>query len=113
MGTGNSTIFLHASTVTRRGTMLGSVRPDFVTPDGLITIEVKNYNLNNIAGLTNSIARQAIQREVGLRAGAQQLVTIDTRGQVLTTAQKQNIVNQIMTKTRGIISEDQIEFKKD
>ena len=92
----------------------GSVRPDFISPDGAeASFEVKNYNLNNIPALTSNIAKQAIQRQVNLPQGMQQNVIIDARGQNLTDEQQITIRNQIISKSNGIISVSKISFNSD
>ena len=86
----------------------GSVRPDFSSADGMITYEVKNYNLNNISGMTTSIGTQAIARAANLPPGAVQNVVIDVTGQTITATQKQQIYDQIVQKSNGIIPESQV-----
>ena len=90
----------------------GSVRPDFVSTDGAASFEVKNYNVaTNSNGLVNNVAQQAIQRANNLPAGMEQQVVIDVRGQTVTEAQKNSIVQGIVQKSNGIISPTEIQFK--
>jgi hypothetical protein len=86
----------------------GSVRPDFTSADGMITYEVKNYNLNNISGMTTSIGSQAIARAANLPPGAVQNVVIDVTGQTISDAQRQQIYAQIEQKSNGIIPQSQV-----
>lgn len=62
--------------------MPGSVRPDFVSPDGKsASFEVKNYDIKtNTAGLVRAAAEQARRRQENLPEGMQQNIIIDTRG---------------------------------
>lgn len=90
----------------------GSVRPDFIATDGSLSFEVKNYNIaTNSSGLINNVAKQAIQRADNLPEGMLQQVVIDTRGQIVTDAQKVAIVQGIVQKSNGIISPTSIRFK--
>ncbi|CAG9186329.1 hypothetical protein LMG32289_06376 [Cupriavidus pampae] len=90
----------------------GSVRPDFVAADGAASFEVKNYNIaTNSSGLINNVAQQAIQRASNLPAGMEQQVVIDVRGQAVTEAQKNLIVQGIVLKSNGVISPTEIQFK--
>nr|WP_245643846.1 hemagglutinin repeat-containing protein [Paraburkholderia oxyphila] len=90
----------------------GSVRPDFVAQDGSSSFEVKNYNIaTNSSGLVDNVAKQVIQRQANLPDGMQQQVVIDTRGQVVTDAQKISIIQGIVQKSNGIISPTSIRFK--
>jgi filamentous hemagglutinin len=90
----------------------GSVRPDFVAADGTASFEVKNYNIaTNSSGLIDNVAKQAVQRAANLPDGMQQQIVIDTRGQVVTDAQKTSIIQGIVQKSNGIISPTAIRFK--
>ncbi|MGN5479979.1 hypothetical protein ACTMU2_33570 [Cupriavidus basilensis] len=90
----------------------GSVRPDFVAADGSASFEVKNCNIaTNASGLINNVAQQATQRANNLPEGMQQQVVIDVRGQTVTDAQKNLIVQGIVQKSNVIISPTAIQFK--
>ena len=69
--------------------MPGSVRPDFVSPDGKsVSFEVKNYDIKtNTAGLVRAVAEQAERRQENLPEGMQQNIIIDTREQIVTDQQ--------------------------
>jgi hypothetical protein len=91
----------------------GSVRPDFVTPDGAASFEVKNYNItNNSGGLIRSVSQQAIQRQANLPTGMVQNIIIDIRGQVVTDAQKNDIISGIVNGSNHIIDPGDIDFKE-
>ena len=48
----------------------GGVRPDFVSPDGITSVEVKNYDIaNNAAGLVRNVADQGFFRAQELPPG--------------------------------------------
>jgi hypothetical protein len=82
--------------------------------NNVCSIEVKNYNIaTNPNGLVNNVAKQAADRAVHLPQGMQQTVVIDVRGQVITAAQEQQIVEAISVKTNGIIGSDAIKFMKE
>lgn len=90
----------------------GSVRPDFVSNDGRMSYEVKNYNIaTNSNGLINNVANQAIKRAEHLPVGMTQTVIIDTRGQNVTEAQKHRITQGIVNKSNGLIKPENIQFK--
>jgi len=90
----------------------GSVRPDNVSTNNVVSIEVKNYNLTtNADGLINNVAEQAITRSTNLPAGMQQFVVIDARGQTVSLWQMNNIINGIAQKSNYIVPPSQIAFK--
>lgn len=90
----------------------GSVRPDWC--DGKsCSIEVKNYNLSkNANALVNNVAKQAMERQKHLPKGIRQVVTIDVRGQSFLPETQNRVVNDIVKKSKGVISEYSIEFKE-
>ena len=89
----------------------GSVRPDFAAQGGMVTWEVKNYNLaTNSANLVNNVAKQAIARAAKLPSGATQNVMIDTTGQTTTKAQQDAIAARITQKSGGVIATDKVRF---
>lgn len=91
----------------------GSVRPDWVANDGSMSIEVKNYNLStNQNALINNVSQQALQRADNLPAGMEQQIIIDVRGQVITPAQENAIIQGIVQKSNGVIDPTAIQFKK-
>ena len=93
-----------------RGTA-GSVRPDFIQ-DGVASFEVKNYDIaNNAAALIRRTADQAIQRAEHLPEQLIQRVIIDIRGQTVSGDQLLDIAQRIVTRAKGAIHEDSIEFK--
>ncbi|WP_189493908.1 hypothetical protein, partial [Formosimonas limnophila] len=88
----------------------GSVRPDFCVGNSC-SIEVKNYNVQtNQNGLVNNVVQQAFDRANNLPTTMTQTVTIDVRGQTLTPAIKQSIIDGIYKKSNGIILPNQITF---
>jgi RHS repeat-associated protein len=91
----------------------GSVRPDITvtTSEGVITYEVKNYNIaTNSSGLIYNVSQQAITRAHELPEGTQQRIIIDIRGQTVTTQQIANIQQRIEQRTGGGVTRDQIQF---
>jgi filamentous hemagglutinin len=91
----------------------GSVRPDCVTPDGVASIEVRNYSVaNNQQGLVKNVSTQAIDRVANLLAGMEQQVVIDIRGQVVSDAQKNAIIRAIVSDSEGANAPDAITFKQ-
>lgn len=91
----------------------GSVRPDWVAADGSASFEVKNFDVaRNRNGLIDKVSRQAIQRAGHLPVGMKQNVIIDVRGQNMTAAQEDAIVNGIVNKSRGALARSSIQFKR-
>ncbi|WP_107675999.1 hemagglutinin repeat-containing protein [Agrobacterium sp. LAD9] len=91
----------------------GSVRPDWCRGD-VCSAEVKNYNVaNNMNGLIDNVAKQAIQRQRNLPSGMQQEIVIDVRGQVVTVDQERRVIRGIVQKSNGAIKPESIEFKRD
>jgi hypothetical protein len=65
----------------------GSVRPDFVSPDGkTASFEVKNYDITNnrSSRLINDVVKQVLRRATNLPEGMKQKVAIDITGQSVT-----------------------------
>ena len=90
----------------------GSVRPDFMSTDGTMSFEVKNYDIStNSNGLINNVSQQAIDRAANLPPGTTQNVVIDIRGQTVTPAQRSAIIQGIVQKSNGAISPSSIDFK--
>ena len=88
----------------------GSVRPDFVSADGSVSWEVKNYNIaTNSSGLINNVANQAIARAIQM-PNTTQNVAIDTTGQSVSETQVSVIRNGIAAKSNDIIGPAQIKF---
>ena len=91
----------------------GSVRPDFVSNDGTTSVEVKNYNVGtNSNGLINNVSGQAVTRASNLPAGMDQQVIVDVRGQSVSPAQENTIIQGIVQKSNGAISPTAITFKR-
>ncbi len=89
----------------------GSVRPDWCLGD-VCSVEVKNYNVaNNMNGLIDNVAKQAIQRQQNLPNGMQQQIVIDVRGQAVTPQQEIAIRRRIEERTNGIVQSNAIRFK--
>jgi len=87
----------------------GSVRPDCV--NGACSYEVKNYDIGkNPGGLVSNIAKQVKERAVHLPKGMEQQVVIDIRGQVVTQAQKQKIMDGVVKRTNEAIKSSNIHF---
>ncbi|BCN07541.1 hypothetical protein RPSB_46780 (plasmid) [Ralstonia solanacearum] len=90
----------------------GSVRPDWCNGT-TCSIEVKNYNIaTNSSGLIKNVADQAIQRQANLPAGMEQQIVIDVRGQTMTAQQEDAIVKGIVSRSKGAIKPDAIEFRR-
>ena len=94
--------------------MPGSVRPDFVSPDGKsASFEVKNYNINtNMAGLVKAVSEQAKRRLANLPEGMQQKIIIDIRGQSVSDAQEDDIAKQTVQNSNGTILPANIRFER-
>jgi filamentous hemagglutinin len=91
-----------------------SKRPDFVSAEKNVSIEVKNYDIaKNANKLVRDTAKQAIERVEHLPEDMQQRVIIDIRGQDVTPEVRSQITTKIIDKTSGIISNKQIRFIKD
>jgi hypothetical protein len=91
----------------------GSVRPDWVAKDGSVSVEVKNYDIaGNSESLIDNIANQAKYRTQHLPIGMRQEIVIDIRGQVVSAAQENTIIETIVLKSRGAIGPDSITFKR-
>ncbi|WP_235470088.1 VENN motif pre-toxin domain-containing protein [Franconibacter pulveris] len=89
----------------------GSTRPDWC--QGNTCVEVKNYDVtNNLSGLINNVAKQAIGRQKNLPAGMTQEVVIDVRGQALSSTQEDAIIRGIVQKSNGIVNPTDIRFKR-
>jgi hypothetical protein len=90
----------------------GSVRPDWCIGN-VCSVEVKNYNITtNSNGLVNNVSEQAIQRAQNLPQGMTQTVVIDIRGQIVTDAQKNTIIQGIVQKSNGSIRPTAVSFKE-
>lgn len=91
----------------------GSVRPDWAAADNAASFEVKNFDVaRNSNGLIYKVSRQAIQRARHLPPGMEQNVVIDVRGQNVTSAQEEAIIEGIVNKSNGTISRSAILFKR-
>ena len=89
----------------------GGVRPDFVSPDGLTSVEVKNYDIaNNAAGLVRNVADQGFIRARELPPGMTQTVQIDITGQDVSDATRSAIQQAIETRSLGTIKSNNIDF---
>ncbi|MBB3212344.1 hypothetical protein FHW67_001624 [Herbaspirillum sp. Sphag1AN] len=89
----------------------GSVRPDYCLGN-VCSVEVKNYNIaTNSNGLVNNVSQQAIDRAANLPAGMTQTVVIDIRGQTVATQQLDAIRLQIVQRSNGAVSPNNIRFK--
>ena len=78
----------------------------------MCSVEVKNYNIaTNSNGLINNVAQQAIDRAANLPSGMTQTVVIDVRGQTVTTQQLDAIRLQIVQRSNGAVSPNNIRFK--
>ena len=89
----------------------GSVRPDFVSPDGkTASFEVKSYDLttNSPSKLVNAVVTQAIQRAGNLPKGMTQNVAIDITGQTVSPEKEKSIKDAIAKKSAGAVSVDDI-----
>lgn len=90
-----------------------SIRIDTLI-DGKLDVESKNYNLNtNINGLINDIADQAIKNNKHLPSGVKQLYKIDARGQICTPRMEIDIKGKIVSKSYGILTENDIAIIKE
>jgi RHS repeat-associated protein len=77
-----------------------SVRPEGYKPGE--SIEAKNYTLTNEAGIKSmirNVSKQVRQRQANLPANTVQNITLDVRGQNLTTKQLMTIRSRLMTQT--------------
>jgi filamentous hemagglutinin len=89
----------------------GSVRPDYCLGN-VCSVEVKNYNIaTNSNGLVSNVSQQAIDRAANLPPGMTQTVVIDIRGQTVTTQQLDAIRLQIVQRSNGAVSPNNIRFK--
>ncbi|MQL46483.1 hypothetical protein GEA64_00055 [Photorhabdus khanii] len=90
----------------------GSVRPDWCQGN-VCSVEVKNYNIaTNKNGLINNVVKQAIERQKNLPNGMKQRIVIDVRGQVVSAAQEDAIIREVVRKSDGIIKPTDIQFKR-
>jgi len=62
--------------------------------------------------LVSNISKQVKERAVPLPKGMEQQVIIDIRGQTVTPAQIQKVINGVLQKSNGIIKETDITFIK-
>ncbi|NUQ30409.1 MAG: hypothetical protein HOQ35_18090 [Acidobacteriaceae bacterium] len=81
----------------------GSTRPDGYLPEVGVVIEVKNYDLSKGSSkLINNVVEQALRRQAELPEGLKQALVIDVRGQNVTEAQAQNIIDTINQRTGNL-----------
>lgn len=96
----------------------GSVRLDnslhIVSEKGAVkeTFEMKNYIAKNHSSMTSTIGKQAIKRAKELPEGTVQNIVIDIRGQInsFDASFKDRIIKDIVRKSDGIISKENIFF---
>lgn len=89
----------------------GSTRPEYYRPGS--SIEVKNYNVETASGRSNlvrNITKQAETRASNLPDGAVQTVYIDVRGQQISRADLDKIVDRIVQGSNKTIQSDNIHF---
>ena len=89
----------------------GSTRPELYK-DGL-SIEVKNYNVETAQGRSNlirNVSEQAKSRAANLPENTVQQVFLDVRGQQVTRAELNSVINQIVDKTGGIVKPENIKI---
>ncbi|MBR8734822.1 hypothetical protein IX329_002437 [Fusobacterium necrophorum] len=126
--TGGAKVALIASGVGNSSALIklnrekSSVRPDDTviikteTKNGVVTsresYEVKNYKIENYNNMTSKIGEQAKIRVDELPKGTVQKVVIDARGQKLTTEIETKTIDDIVKKSNGIISPENIFFIK-
>lgn len=92
---------------------LGSTRPDEIVRTLRTSVEAKNYNLSTAAGqarLVRNVTTQAAARALELPARTQQIVIIDTRGQTVLVSDAVNLGQQIVSKSNGILSAENVGF---
>jgi filamentous hemagglutinin len=105
--------FLDGERVEGGGRPAGSSVPDYCDIAGNCFIEVKSFDLSTpakITSLISSITRQARQRLGNLPEGARQQVLIDVRGQNVSDATRNNIVDRIVRNSNGAIKREDIDF---
>lgn len=87
----------------------GSTRPE-AYKNGL-SIEVKNYNVETAQGRSNlvrNVSKQAKHRAKNLPVGTKQQVNIDVRGQNVSRAELNKIVNRVVDKSDGALKAENI-----
>ncbi len=91
----------------------GSVRPDFVSPDGkTASFEVKSYDItaHSPSKLVSAVAKQALERAKNLPKGMTQNAAIDITGQTVTQEKRDAIKDAIVKRSGGTIAADNIRF---
>ena len=87
----------------------GSTRPEAYR-EGL-SVEVKNYNLQTSQGRSNlvrNVSRQTQHRAQNLPANTVQQVNIDVRGQSVSRAQLNKMVDRIVERSNGSLRAEDI-----
>jgi hypothetical protein len=94
----------------RRGTK-DSVRPDLVSENLKLAVDVKNYNLTTARGryaVQQDILAQVNYRTAHLPGGFRQGVILDVRGQAVNDRLLQNLTNRLVRKSGGVLREENI-----
>lgn len=88
----------------------GSVRPDFANMSTKSLMEVKNYNIGT--GSANLIrdAADQISKDAAQLSGWRIQLSIDIRGQILSSSEKDTIRTGIIVRSNGLISARDIIF---
>jgi hypothetical protein len=92
------------------------VRPDFVSEELNMSVDVKNYDLTSPQGryrLVKDVVGQTASRELNLPPGMRQGVLIDARGQDVKQKLLDNMTKRIVSKSGGRITEDNISIRKE
>jgi hypothetical protein len=93
----------------------GSVRPDYYGALDSRSIEIKNYDLSNMAGqsrLVDVITAQAQQRAQHLPGGTLQSVVIDVRGQSVSREELRQLIERIVSQSNGTLRPSDITVKR-
>ncbi len=89
----------------------GSVRPDLVSENLKLTVDVKNYNVATPQGrynLVQDVIEQVPTRAANLPAGTRQGLILDIRGQTVSEKLLDAMIKRIVTKSNGAIPAENV-----
>lgn len=87
----------------------GSARPEYYKPGS--SIEVKNYDVETAGGRSNlvrNVSKQAVDRAKNLPSGTTQSLYIDVRGQNVSRADLNAMIDSIVKRSNGAIQRGNI-----
>jgi filamentous hemagglutinin len=93
----------------------GSVRPDLVSENLKLSVDVKNYNVTTAQGrhrLVQDVIGQTGPRAANLPEGMRQGVIIDIRGQQVSDKLLNRMIDRIVKQSNGAIQPENIHVRR-